>query len=233
MVNVLTVIPARSGSKSIPKKNIKMINEHPMMAYSVVYSMESDLVDKTVVSTDSEEFAVIARKYNAEVPFLRPSELAEDSVQDFPVIEHALKECERIYGKEFELVVWLRPTSPVRPKRLIERGVELMMKHPEASSLRSVVRCSEHPYRQWLSNGLFMKGLFPELGESYNLPRQQLPTVYFQSGDIEIVRRSTILDGSISGDKVIPLILEKEEMVDIDNYSDLNKAEKVLRGSEK
>lgn len=228
MVNILTIIPARSGSKSILQKNIKKLNNHPLMSYSIKYSLKSKLVTKTIVSTDSLEFSEIAKEYGAAVPFIRPLSLAGDDIQDFPVLEHGLLECEKYYGIQFEYVVWLRPTSPLRPSGLIEKGIDLMEKFPESTSLRSVVESSEHPYRQWEMCGDYMIGMFKDKGETYNLPRQQLPKVYFQSGDIEIVKRTTVLNGSMSGEVVLPLVIDRNEMIDIDHISDFLLAEKAL-----
>ena len=224
-MNIVTVIPARGGSKSIPLKNIQVLNGKPLVAYSIEYSNSCDSVSHTVVSTDSENIANIANKYNAETPFLRPVDISQDETQDFPVIQHALIALEEIYNEKIDAIVWLRPTSPLRPANLIERAVDILRTYPECTSIRSVVKSTEHPYRQWIINGEFIEGVIKEVDEPYNLPRQKLPDVYFQSGDIEVVRRETILNGSMSGGKVAPLFLEQEEMLDIDHFEDLRNAE--------
>jgi len=224
-MNIVTVIPARGGSKSIPLKNIQLLNGKPLVAYTIEYSNQCNLVSHTVVSTDSDAISDIAKTYNAEVPFIRPTEISADETQDFPVIKHALITLEKIYQKKIDAIVWLRPTSPLRPKKLIERAVDILKTYPKCTSIRSVVKCTEHPYRQWEMKGDYMEGVIREVNESYNLPRQKLPDVYFQSGDIEVVRRETIINGSMSGDRVAPLLLEQEEMLDIDHYADLQNAE--------
>ena len=226
-MNIVTVIPARKGSKSIPLKNIQLLNDKPLLSYSIVYSTKCPLISHTVVSTDSNRIAKISREFGAEVPFIRPDDIAQDDTQDFPVIRHALEQLEERYMKKIDAIAWLRPTSPLRPEGLIERAVRILEKNPDCTSVRSVVGSSEHPYRQWLSDGKTIKSVVSDLHvyEPYNIPRQQLPDVYFQSGDLELVRREAIISGSISGNKVMPLIIEQGEMLDIDHYSDLRSAE--------
>lgn len=226
-MNLVTIIPARGGSKSIPLKNIQLLNGKPMIAYSIEYSKNCTSISHTVVSTDSENIASIAKEFNAEVPFLRPAEISGDEIQDFPVIRHALNELENKYQKQIDAIVWLRPTSPLRPPNLIERAIEILESFPECTSIRSVVKSKEHPYRQWFLQGSVIEGVIQDRGvnEPFNLPRQKLPDVYFQSGDIEVVRRDTILKGSMSGNKVAPLIMQQDEMLDIDHLDDLRGAE--------
>jgi CMP-N,N'-diacetyllegionaminic acid synthase len=228
-VNVVTVIPARGGSKSIPLKNIQLLNGRPLIEYTIKYSIGCELVRDTVVSTDLEQIAKIARDCGATVPFMRPEEISGDDVQDFPVIHHALTELEKIYNEKIDAIVLLRPTSPLRPILLIEKALSILKKFPNCTSVRSVVKTSEHPYRQWVIDGDKMVGYETGVDESYNLPRQKLPSLYFQSGDVEVIRRETILAGSISGMNIAPLVIERSEMLDIDIVSDLEEAEKKLK----
>lgn len=230
-MNIVTLIPARGGSKSIPLKNIKELNGRPLIDYSIKYSLACPLVNKTIVSTDSPQIAEIATRCGAMVPFLRPENLAQDLTPDFPVILHALKSLEKIFDKQIDLIIILRPTSPLRPSGLIERGVKLMKDNPNACSLRSVAKSSEHPFRQWKLKDGFMTGYESKINEAYNKPRQKLPTVYFQTGDLDIVRRETLLNGSVTGKKILPLIIQHEEMVDIDFLSDWAEAEKRIKNS--
>lgn len=228
MSSILTVIPARGGSKSIPRKNIKYFRGFPLIKYSIDYSLESSLIERTLVSTDDQEIAEVSQRLGADVPFLRPANLAEDDVQDFPVFEHALINAEQIYKKQFDLIILLRPTSPLRPKGLIEKGIEALSKNKQASSLRSVTVSSQHPYRQWYKDGDFIRGFIENSDniEPYNLPRQKLQKLFFQSGDIEIIKRETIMNGSISGENVIPLVIDQKDAHDIDSYSDFLNAER-------
>jgi len=228
--NIVTVIPARGGSKSIPKKNIRELKGKPLIQYSIEYSLKCPLVSHTVVSTDSQEIADIARKKGAEIYFLRPVEYAQDTTPDYPVMRHALDSLEEILRKVIDYIILLRPTSPLRPPDLIERGMELFNRFPEASSVRSITFCSQHPYRMWKIMDGFMTGYEAAVNESYNLPRQKLPPVYFQTGDIEIIRRETLKKGSVSGDKILPLAIRPDEMFDIDSESDIKRALKKLNG---
>ena len=228
-MNVYTVIPARGGSKSIPKKNIRPLRGKPLIQYSIEYSLKCPLIAHTVVSTDSEEIAEVAQNCGAEVPFLRPVELAQDDTPDYPVMRHALDTLEDLYNEQIDAIVLLRPTSPLRPPGLIERGVALLQRFPEASSVRSVTPSEQHPFRQWRIVGDYMVGYETKVFEPYNLPRQQLPPVYFQTGDLEIVRRQTLLGGSISGNHILPLVIEPEEMGDIDHEPDWQEAEQRLQ----
>jgi len=228
-MNIYTVIPARGGSKSIPKKNIQPLHGKPLIEYSIEYSLKCPLIAHTIVSTDLEEIAEIARSCGAEVPFIRPGDLAQDDTQDYPVFIHALNTLEELYNEQIDVIILLRPTSPLRPPLLIEKGISLLQRFSEASSVRSVTLSKQHPFRQWKIMEDYMVGYETGVFEPYNLPRQQLPHVYFQTGDLEIIRRQTLLNGSISGERILPLIIEPEEMVDIDHESDWHKAEERLQ----
>lgn len=228
-MKIITIIPARGGSKSIPKKNIQILNNKPLVAYSIDYSINSKSVDRTIVSTDSLEISDICKKYGAEVPFNRPAEFAQDTSNDYDFMKHALDYFEEI-GEIYDLYVLLRPTSPIRPKGLIEKAIKIFIKDSSVSSVRSVAKVKEHPYRTWtISSTGSMLGFVRDVKEPYNIPRQQLPNVYFQTGDIEVISRETIIEGSISGSNVYPLIINHSEMVDIDHWEDFSKASDLIR----
>ena len=229
-MKLLSVIPARSGSKSIKDKNIKILNGHPLIYYSIKYSLNCKLISKTIVSTDSIYYGEIAKKFGADVPFIRPKKLSGDDIQDFPVISHALIESEKYYNCKFDYVVLLRPTSPLRSPGLIEKGISLLRSIPNSDSLRAVKKSKEHPYRQWITTkNKFIKGFQKNIDEPYNLPRQKLPKLYFQTGDIEIIKRNTIISGTISGKNIIPIFIKNEDIVDIDTISDWENAEIILK----
>jgi CMP-N,N'-diacetyllegionaminic acid synthase len=227
-LNIITIIPARGGSKSIPRKNIKMFNGFPLIKYSIDYSKSSNLIQKTIVSTDDDEIASIARELGAEVPFMRPNSLGGDLVQDYPVTLHALNAIEELFQAKVDIIILLRPTSPLRPASLIENGVSLLLKDQNATSVRSVSLSKEHPFRQWFIKDDYITGYSNQLTnelEPYNLPRQELPRVFFQTGDIEIIRRDTLLNGSISGKRILPLFIEADKVFDIDTQQDFDLAE--------
>lgn len=135
---IVAIVPARGGSKSIPKKNVRLLGDAPLLAYSIAAGLQSAYVDRVIVSTDSEEIAEVALAWGAEVPFLRPSELAEDDTTDFPVFEHALRWLEENERYRADMVVQLRPTSPLRPPRLPDEAIEIMARRPDADSVRCV-----------------------------------------------------------------------------------------------
>jgi len=227
-MRILTIIPARGGSKSLPKKNILLLNGEPLLCHSVDYSLKSKLIKTTIVSTDSQEIADIAKKCGALAPFIRPTEFAQDDTRDYPVIRHALDFFEA-QGEIFDIYILLRPTSPIRPPGLIEKAVEIFKNNPSATSIRSMAKIKEHPYRAWRQGqDGSISGFINNEIEPYNIPRQELPSLYFQTGDIEAIRRETLINGSVSGDCVFPLVIKHDEMIDIDNESDFNRAEQSL-----
>ncbi len=226
-MKLVVIIPARGGSKSLPKKNILLLKGEPLLCHSVDYSLKSKLVTMTIVSTDSQEIADIAKNCGASVPFIRPDEFAQDDTRDYPVIRHALDFFEA-QGQIFDMYILLRPTSPMRPSGLIEKAIEILENNTSATSVRSMARIKEHPYRAWKQhNDGSVSSFIDNEVEPYNIPRQELPKLYFQTGDIEVIRRETIINGSISGECVYPLIIKHEDMIDIDSRSDFNRAEKL------
>jgi CMP-N,N'-diacetyllegionaminic acid synthase len=227
-MKVIVIIPARSGSKSLPNKNILPLKGKPLLCYSISYGLESDIVDKVIVSTDSEEFAEIAKTYGADVPFIRPAELAMDNTRDYPFMRHALDYFESI-GEIYDVYILLRPTSPLRPEGLIEKSISILKENPTATSVRAVAQTKEHPYRVLgLNKDGSIDTFISNIEEPYNHPRQELPEVYSMTGDIEAARRETLLSGSVSGKKIFPLIINPEDKIDIDHIDDFRKAEKRL-----
>ncbi len=223
-MRVVSIIPARGGSKSLPRKNILPLDGKPLLCYSVAYSRGCPMVEKTVVSTDSGEFAEIASACGASVPFIRPEEYAQDDTPDYPVMRHALDFFES-QGEVFDVYLILRPTSPFRPKNLIEGALSILKNNPAATSVRAVARIREHPYRSWVFNADgSMSGFVEGLVEPYNIPRQGLPSVYFQTGDLEAITRETLLNGSATGEHIFPLVIEHDEMIDIDSKADYERA---------
>ena len=136
--NIVAIIPARGGSKSIPRKNIRDLGGHPLIAYSIQAAVESKLVNKVIVSTDDWEIAETAKMYGAEVPFLRPEEISGDFVTDFPVFEHAVHWLEQEGNYQPDVVVQLRPTSPFRPLDCVDKAISVLLAHPGADSVRCI-----------------------------------------------------------------------------------------------
>ncbi len=229
-IEVLAIIPARGGSKGIPRKNIRNFAGHPLIAYSIAAALQARRVTRVIVSTDDPEIAEVARSYGAEVPFLRPAELAQDSTLDLPVFQHALAWLTANEAYAPDVVVQLRPTSPIRPVGLVDEAVRILLEHPEADSVRGVVPAGQNPHKMWridLQTGQ-MRNLLdvPGVPEPYNAPRQILPPVYWQTGHIDAIRPATILEkNSMSGEVILPVMIDPRYTVDIDSLSDWARAE--------
>lgn len=224
---VVAIIPARIGSKSISQKNIRPFAGHPLLAYSIAAGLQAKMVDRVIVSTDDEQTAEIARRYGAEAPFLRPAELALDATPDLPVFEHALEWLEQKEGYRPEIVVQLRPTTPFRPADCVDRGVALLRDHPEADSVRAVVPSGQNPYKMWrIHEKGYLQPLLADLQEGYNRPRQELPPTYWQTGHLDVIRSRVIIDKrSMTGAMILPLLMDPRYTVDIDSPVDWERAE--------
>jgi N-acylneuraminate cytidylyltransferase len=230
MTETLALIPARGGSKGIPRKNIRNFAGYPLIAWSIAAAKQSASVTRIILSTDDEEIASVAREYSAETPFLRPAELAQDQTTDLPVFEHALHWLEEKEGYQPDLVIQLRPTSPIRPRDCVDSAVQILLEHEDADCVRGVVPAGQNPHKMWRFTGkdqpmtplLQVDGI----AEPYNAPRQILPPVYWQTGHIDVIRASTILQKrSLTGDVIYPLVIDPRYTVDIDNLSDWGKYE--------
>jgi N-acylneuraminate cytidylyltransferase len=232
---ILALVPARGGSKTIPRKNIRPLAGHPLLAYSVAAGLQAESVTRVVVSTDDEEIANIARQYGAEVPFMRPANLAEDETPDLPVFEHALNWLMEEQGYEPEVILQLRPTSPIRPLNCVDQAVEILLAHPEADSVRGVVPSGQNPFKMWRlsEDGRLDPILRWGDEESYNMPRQKLPQTFWQTGHIDAIRPETVLvKGSMSGEVIMPLMLDPKYTVDIDTLRDWERTEWLLQQSD-
>jgi len=227
---VLAIIPARGGSKGIPRKNIRPFAGYPLISYSIAAGLQSEMVIRTIVSTDDEEIAEVARRYGAETPFLRPAELAQDRTTDLPVFQHALTWLAEHEDYHPDVVVQLRPTSPLRPPDCVDEAVRLLLATPEADCVRGVVEAGQNPHKMWRveprTNRMTPLLTVPGIAEPYNAPRQSLPPVYWQTGHIDAIRPATILDkGSMSGTFILALVLDARYSVDLDSLADWEHAE--------
>lgn len=227
-MDILAVIPARSGSKSVKDKNIREIAGKPMLAYSIEHALNSSLINRVIVSTDSEKYANIAKEFGAEVPFLRPSEYATDTSLDFDVFYHLLNELKK-ENYIPDIVVQLRPTYPIRDIQDIDNMIKLLIENKEADSVRSIALAKEIPYKMWHkdNNGRILP-LITDIKECYNMPRQQLPKIYYQNACIDVFRSNVVLEKkSMSGDVILGY--EMKHNYDIDTEEELRKAEQYLK----
>ncbi len=230
--DVLVLIPARGGSKGIPRKNIRLFAGYPLIAYSIAAASQAEMVTRVIVSTDDQEIAEVARHFGAEAPFLRPAELATDHTTDLPVFQHALKwlaECENYHP---EIVLHLHATSPVRPRGFVDQAVRLLREHPEADCVRSMVSPGQNPYKMWRidpQSGYMLPLLtVPGTVEPFNAPRQLLPAVFLQTGHVNAIRPASILGGSMTGKNILPLIIDSGYEVDLDTLADWERGEWVV-----
>jgi N-acylneuraminate cytidylyltransferase len=233
MTHILAIIPARGGSKGIPRKNIRNFAGYPLIAWSIAAGLQAHVVNRVIVSTDDEEIAAVAREYGAETPFMRPRELAQDRTTDLPVFEHALKWLEDIEGYKPDMVIQLRPTSPIRPKDCVDGAVKILIENGDADCVRGVVPAGQNPFKMWRFNGYDkpMKPLLEVEGiaEPYNAPRQILPAAYWQTGHIDVIRTSTITrKHSLTGTTIYPFVIDPHYTVDIDTPADWAKYESLV-----
>ena len=232
-MEVLGLIPARAGSKSVPRKNIRNVGGKPLIAHSIGHALASQRITRTIVTTDDSAIADIAREFGAEVPFLRPARLAVDTATDYGFFRHALEWLRKSEDYSPTLIVHLRPTCPVRSPARIDEAVDLLAAYPEADSLRSVHVADKNPYKMWWidSHGLLRPALTREgMSEPFNAPRQLLPVAYWHDGYVDVTRPATVLGKeSVTGGITLPFVLD-EPVVDVDNADDLRRADVMLGG---
>lgn len=203
-----------------------------MVAHSIDHALRTRLITRVILTTDDREIADAGLNAGAEVPFLRPAEFAQDRSTDYDFVRHALEWLRDNEDYVPELVVQLRPTTPVRDIQMIDRAISALASEPEADSLRAVVSACFSPFKMWLlDEGGFLLPLLPLSGvaEPYNQPRQLLPYVYQQDGLLDITRPRTIFEqASITGEKILPFFLDRES-IDIDYESELLEADQIMR----
>lgn len=232
--DVVAIIPARSGSKGIKNKNIKSVAGFPLMAYSVIAAKLSKEISRVIISTNSIEYAEIAKIYGAEAPFLRPENISGDKSTDLDFMNHAI---EWLYNNEGSIpayFVHLRPTCPLRDYKVIDDAIKLIKKHPEATCLLSATKAREilTPYK-WLKkeNDIYYKSIFFADNDEANLPRQSYPDTYIPSTYVDILSSKSIIEnGKLRGNKI--LAYETPYTIDIDEISDFNKVLKYITNNE-
>lgn len=227
MTKILCIIPARSGSKGIKNKNIINFNEKPLLTWSIEQAQKCCYNMKIIVSTDSQEYANIAIKYGAEVPFLRPLEISDDLSTDFEFIKHCVDWLKDNENYTSDIILQLRPTSPTRKIEDINKALEIFIKNRDKfDSLRSVIPFDKSPYKMYSLNNNNLTPLFNKVNkiqEPYNQPRQILPQCYLHNGYIDILNTSILNKNTISGKNILPFIMEETNNIDIDYVKDLIK----------
>jgi N-acylneuraminate cytidylyltransferase len=229
---MVALIPARAGSKRILAKNVRRLEGHPLLAYTIAAAVQSRVFDAVVVSTDSEDYARAAQHYGAEVPFLRPAELSGDVSPDIEWVEHALGKLAEL-GRRYDCFSILRPTNPCRKPETIQRAARMFFEDRALDSLRAVEKCAQHPGKMWIVRGGRMLPLLP-LGPSvlpwHSTPYQGLPEVWTQNASLEMAWSRVVFEGrTIAGEVVRPFFTQGDEGLDLNTPEDWVICEHKLR----
>lgn len=229
--SAIALIPARAGSKRVPDKNVRLLGGHPALAYTIAAARESGVFSAVVVSTDSEEYAAIARHYGAEVPFARPTEIAGDLSPDIEWVDYTLRKL-REQGRVFDCFSILRPTSPFRQADTIRRAWKQFTAEPGIDSLRAVEKCKQHPGKMWVVRQNRMTPLLPLTPSElpwHSSQYQALPEVFIQNASLEIAWSRVVFDEhSISGTVLTPFFTEGYEGFDLNHPSDWRLANELI-----
>jgi CMP-N,N'-diacetyllegionaminic acid synthase len=232
---VVALIPARAGSKRIEGKNIRMLEGHPLVAYTITAALESGIFSSVLVSTDAETIAGVAKYYGAEVPFLRPHELADDLSPDIEWVRYTLDRLAE-GNRRYDCFSILRPTSPFRQPETIRRAWTQFCEQRDVDSLRAVEKCRQHPGKMWTLEGKRMAPLLangPRNPPWHSSPYQSLPEVYVQNASLEIAwTRVVIQDGTIAGNVLSPFLSVGHEGIDLNEPKDWWYAELLLKRGE-
>ena len=218
---LVAVIPARSGSKRVKDKNIKFLNGHPLIAYSISSAIEANIFERVLVATDSQRYADIAVSCGAEVPSLRSVSISGDHSPDIDWVKWCIEEWSLA---TMDIFCLLRPTSPLRTASEIKRGISLLQNNSKADSVRAVSKCSIHPGKMWVKQSEFMYPLFPFLNEKtpwHSSQTASLHEVFFQNASFEAAKVESILKtSSIAGDTILPMVSENMSGFDVNEELD-------------
>jgi CMP-N,N'-diacetyllegionaminic acid synthase len=231
MKKILCLIPARSGSKGLKDKNIRDFKGKPLIAHSILQAKECDFVElmRIIVTTDSKKYAEVAKKYGAEVPFIRPHDISQDMSTDLEFMKHAVHWLKENENYEADIILQLRPTQPLRKVEDINKTLSIFIEnYANFDSLRTVIEFEKSPYKMYRINNKVLEPLFTSVdditNEPYNQCRQKLPTTYLHNGYIDILKTSILQEDKISGSKILPYIMNKKDTIDIDTEEDWIKA---------
>jgi CMP-N-acetylneuraminic acid synthetase len=229
MVTVLGIIPARGGSKGVPGKNIRMLAGQPLIAWTIMAAQQCTMLNRVIVSTDDEQIKSVAQDFGAEVPFLRPPEYAQDTSLDMEVYLHAIHWLQNNENFIPDIVVWLRPTSPLRTHLDIDAAVTLLLEK-DAPVVRAVCPVEHHPYWMKRLENERLAPIFQGISE-YDYPqRQLLPPVYRITGAIDITRTAnTLQSDTLYGQDIYAYVMPSERSIDIDNELDFVIAEYLMK----
>ena len=223
---VLALIPARGGSKGVPRKNLKKLGGKTLIQIALETAKSSIFIDELIVSTDDKEIFDISKELGFEPPFLRPSELAQDTSSSASVVNHA-QEFYKKNSKFFDICVLLQPTNPLRTTKMIDDSIKILS-DSEADSVVSVTDVGgNHPYRMYKLENNYLKPIIKN--DNPQLARQLLPKIFIRSGDIYCFKSHIpVKYGDLIGNKSIPYEIEFDKTVNIDSFNDLYLAEKLF-----
>ena len=225
LMSTVAVIPARRGSKGLPRKHLRRLGGIPLVSYTISAALEAVRVDRVIVSTDDPEVAAIATKLGAQAPFLRPAHLAQDDTPTYPVIQHAVDFLEG-EGVRIDLVVTLQPTSPLRGPDQIDATIALL--DSPAVQSATTIASTGIPVNVV---GISHKGRFVPFAPEYSQGRQRTPDVYRLTGGVYVSRRSLLGSGRLLDDRPAGLIVDATRAIDIDSLEDLTRARRALRAA--
>lgn len=230
--NIVALIPARAGSKRIKNKNILPLAGHPLIAYSIAAAAESKIFADIIVSTDSEKYAAIARHYGAEVPFIRPGELAGEMSPDIEWVEFTLGELKK-FGRSYDCFSILRPTSPFRTGKTIKKAWQAFIQEKGVDSLRAVEKCKQHPGKMWVVRGKRMVPVLPlgPVGQPWHSSQYpSLPEIHVQNASLEIAWSRVVFETrTIAGHVLMPFFTEGYEGFDVNTPYDWDLAERLAK----
>jgi len=233
-LKILAIIPARGGSKSVPKKNIRNLNGKPLIAHTIDAANKiKNKFYRVVVSTDDEEISEISQKYGADVPFLRPAELSEDKTPTYPVLQHAVQFVEKQDSTNIDLVMLLQPTAPFRTTQDILNCINLGQDLNTDSIISVVQVFSTHPIlMKKIEDGLLTHY---SVEEKEGTPRQLYdPPAYMRNGAIYLTKRDVLIkDNSIWGNSITPYIMPQERSYNIDDEIDFVTSEIMMKKNNK
>ncbi len=227
---VVAIIPARSGSKGVKNKNVRCLQGYPMISYSIVAARMSNSINRVIVSTDSERYGRIAQYYGAEVPFLRPAELALDMSSDIEFMEHAINWLYENEGFVPEYFVHLRPTYPLRNYQLINEAVNRMKSDLSATSLRSAHKAEVSPFK-WFQKNIdgYFRPMYDNMTlDDANKPRQVFPDIFITDGYVDVLRVENIIKNDcIHGNRMIGFVVD--DGIDVDTMKDMGQLERIFK----
>ena len=232
MPSAIALIPARSGSERVRDKNVRSLAGHPLLAYAIASARQAGIFDRIVCSTDSGKIAEVAQRYGADVPFLRPTELATSTSPDIEWITHTLAQLDEHY----DLFAIVRATNPFRGPDVLQRGLEQLLVTPEADSIRAVELVKQHPGKMWVLEGKTMRPLLDQshLETAWHAGQYQaLPEIYVQNSALEIAwTRVVSQTGTREGRVVAAYLTRGYEGFNIDDEDDWDRARRLLDAGE-